>query len=221
MNFKRSPFSTVVNSLTSVKEVPGTSSQTSSRDTALEGVLLTFYHLVVPQNRYNVGTRVTLDDELARRLRTDASLRIMVYCAADQVQRPAFNQLDIAFPRQSELRVNGEIVKASLGGVKKKPGSTKPADITQHIRTSSAGHNEIQLCYALTDKVWRASLPSPCETNIPSDGLWDGGVLMFSQKYYYVINLVQTHSVDELVAKIKAGNVISKERVIRESESIH
>jgi hypothetical protein len=37
------------------------------------------------------------------------------------------------------------------------------------------------------------------------------------QKFYVLVNLVQRHPVDELVAELKARKIISKEQVIRES----
>lgn len=41
--------------------------------------------------------------------------------------------------------------------------------------------------------------------------------LTLLQKYYIVVNLVKTHSVEELVLKLNSGKTISKEQVVRES----
>lgn len=38
------------------------------------------------------------------------------------------------------------------------------------------------------------------------------------QKYHLVVNLVRQHTVEELVARLKAGKIISKEQVLRESK---
>ena len=79
----------------------------------------------------------------------DPSLRIMMYCAAGKngVQ-------DIAFPYQSELKVNGGDVKANLRGLKNKPGSTRPVDITDSLRLKPNTYtNNIEFTYALTREV--------------------------------------------------------------------
>lgn len=42
-------------------------------------------------------------------------------------------------------------------------------------------------------------------------------LLMLSQKFFVLVNLVQRHPVEELVAELKARKTISKEQVLRES----
>lgn len=60
---------------------------------------------------------------------------------------------DIAFPHQSELKVNGGDVKANLRGLKNKPGSTRPVDITDLLRLKIPNYaNNIEFTYALTNK---------------------------------------------------------------------
>ena len=81
----------------------------------------------------------------------------MVYCAADNGLSP-FVQADIAFPHQVELRVNSDELKANLRGLKNKPGSTRPADITDKLRKRPAYQNSVQLTYALTQKVREVDL---------------------------------------------------------------
>lgn len=44
--------------------------------------------------------------------------------------------------------------------------------------------------------------------------------LTLSQKYFVMINLVKKQPVEALVAKLKAGRIISKEQVLRESANI-
>jgi E3 SUMO-protein ligase PIAS1 len=82
----------------------------------------------------------------------------MVFCAADN-SLPPFAQSEIAFPHQVELKCNLDEVKANLRGLKNKPGSTRPADITPFIRKKVGYPNEVQMTYALTQKV-RLPLPS-------------------------------------------------------------
>lgn len=72
-----------------------------------------------------------------------------MYCAAS---KSGFQ--DIAFPYQSELKVNGGDVKANLRGLKNKPGSTRPVDITDSLRLRPNSYvNNIDFTYALTREV--------------------------------------------------------------------
>jgi E3 SUMO-protein ligase PIAS1 len=76
-------------------------------------------------------------------------MRVMVFCAAAN-QGPQ----DISFPHQSELKINGGEVKANLRGLKNKPGSTKPVDITALLRLKPPTYsNNVEFTYALTTKV--------------------------------------------------------------------
>ena len=75
----------------------------------------------------------------------------MVYCAQDPIL--PFGQVDIAFPQQIEIKVNGDDVKGSFRGLKNKPGSTRPADITKFLRKRAGYENGFKITYALTQKV--------------------------------------------------------------------
>jgi E3 SUMO-protein ligase PIAS1 len=73
----------------------------------------------------------------------------MVFCATE-----GHGRQDIAFPHQSEIKVNGGEVKANLRGLKNKPGSTRPVDITKDLRLKVPTYvNTIEMTYALTTKV--------------------------------------------------------------------
>lgn len=52
-----------------------------------------------------------------------------------------------------ELKVNFDAVPAKLRGLKNKPGTTNPADITRYVRKKANYPNKIDLVYALTTKV--------------------------------------------------------------------
>lgn len=75
----------------------------------------------------------------------------MVYCAADPIT--PYTLADIAFPYQVEIKVNEDEVKANLRGLKNKPGSTRPADITKLLRIRADYSNMMRITYALTQKV--------------------------------------------------------------------
>lgn len=88
----------------------------------------------------------------AASLQADPNLRVMVYCAADSGLQQ-FTKSDIAFPHQVELKANLDEVKANLRGLKNKPGTTQPADVTNYIRKKADYPNKIVMTYALTQKV--------------------------------------------------------------------
>ena len=87
----------------------------------------------------------------------------MIYCAADPIS--PFSRVDIEFPYQLEIKVNQDEVKANLRGLKNKPGTTRPADITSLLRHKAGYSNHVVITYALTKKV-----RSPLLTN------YDAGV---------------------------------------------
>jgi E3 SUMO-protein ligase PIAS1 len=93
-----------------------------------------------------------LSQAVAYRLQTDPNSRVMVYCAGDS-GLTQFTKSDIAFPHQVELKVNLDEVKANLRGLKNRPGTTQPADVTNHIRKKAHYPNNIVMTYALTQKV--------------------------------------------------------------------
>jgi E3 SUMO-protein ligase PIAS1 len=71
----------------------------------------------------------------------------MVFCAGD-----GHGVQDIIFPHQSEIKVNGGEIKANLRGLKNKPGSTRPVDITNFLRFRQNYSNNVEFTYALTTK---------------------------------------------------------------------
>lgn len=118
-------------------------------------------HIASPSHRQTVNKNLTLNDAQCGRLRSDPTLRILLFCALDQPLAP-YTRMDIAFPSQIEVRVNQDEVKANYKGLKNKPGSTRPADITSLLRTAPANYrNSISITYALTQKA------SPEEVSYP------------------------------------------------------
>ena len=109
-----------------------------------------------------------------------------MYCAADSTFSP-FTRVDIAFPYQVEIKINQDEVKSNLRGLKGKPGSTRPADITDLLRKRAGYNNEMMVNYALT-----------------------------KTRFFMIVNLVERIPVNALVSKLKAGKTISKDRVLRE-----
>ncbi|PTB71375.1 zf-MIZ-domain-containing protein [Trichoderma longibrachiatum ATCC 18648] len=161
-----------------------------------------FYTIEVPvsglpmaQHRNSVTIPLKLSHcPIAQRCIDDKSYRIMVFCASDNsgVQ-------DVAFPHQSELRVNGDEIKANLRGLKNKPGSTRPVDITSALRLKRDYMNNIEFTYALTTKV---------------------SFVLPLQKYYLIVNLCKVTTVPDLVATIASRSKITEESVIRDLNKI-
>lgn len=157
-------------------------------------------------NRHTVNMTLHLNDSICSRLKGDPNQRIMVYCYAASGIAP-YTPLDISFPNQIEVKVNGDDVKSNFKGLKNKPGTTKPADITSLVRKAAGYPNNVQITYALTTKV-----------RDPSENL-EETALSPRQKYTVIINMVQKTSADALADRVKQGRYISKAQVLNESES--
>jgi E3 SUMO-protein ligase PIAS1 len=98
--------------------------------------------------------RVTLvlPRDLAYTLQQDETQRVMIFCTAETIA--GSNKSDISFPHQVELKCNEQEIKANLRGIKNKPGSTRPVDITSLLRKKAPEFkNVIEMVYALTTKV--------------------------------------------------------------------
>ncbi|KAK4123893.1 hypothetical protein N657DRAFT_690543 [Parathielavia appendiculata] len=116
------------------------------------GDVKTLEVMTAHRNSERISVRVQ-DQPAVQLCLSDRTMRVMVFCAAGNsgVQ-------EIAFPYQCELKVNGGDIKANLRGLKNKPGSTRPVDITDSLRLRPASYtNNVELTYALTQKVGGAS----------------------------------------------------------------
>ncbi|OTB06915.1 hypothetical protein M426DRAFT_20659 [Hypoxylon sp. CI-4A] len=133
------------------------------------------------RNSINVTIKASEFPELAR-CANNSSSKVMVFCGSEST-----GPQDIQFPHQSEIKVNSNDIKHNLRGLKNKPGSTHPVDITPHLRLKQLNYiNNVEFTYALTSK-----------------------------KFYLAVYVCKTHSIDELVTRIK-GKKISKASVIRD-----
>ncbi|KAL9592913.1 MAG: hypothetical protein Q9219_007711 [cf. Caloplaca sp. 3 TL-2023] len=121
-NFKKSPFYTILESLTDVQECK-----------------------VREATRDQAECKITLQSDVIDKLAADASIRVMMFCASEPVSH--FSKVDIAFPHQVEVKVNMDEVKANLRGLKNRPGSTRPADITTLLRKRANYENSLSVTY--------------------------------------------------------------------------
>ncbi|CAF3435789.1 unnamed protein product [Fusarium graminearum] len=145
---------------------------------------------VMSQHRNTVSYPIRLEDHpYLQKCVDDPSYRVMIFCAGE-----CSGMQEVAFPHQSELKVNGGEVKANLRGLKNKPGSTRPVDITKALRLRPKYTNNVDFTYALTSKA----------------GL--------SQKFYLLVNICKITSVEELASRISNGKRISIDSVKQERE---
>ncbi|GKU03475.1 unnamed protein product [Fusarium langsethiae] len=143
---------------------------------------------VMSQHRNTVTYPIRLEDHpYLQKCVDDPSYRVMIFCAGE-----CLGTQEVAFPHQSELKVNGGEIKANLRGLKNKPGSTRPVDITKALRLRSKYTNNVDFTYALTSKAGPG------------------------QKFYLVVNICKITSVEELASRIANGKRISIESVKQE-----
>ncbi|THZ09346.1 hypothetical protein D6C93_00095 [Aureobasidium pullulans] len=142
----------------------------------------------MPHNRHSLHETVKLSEPTCAAIKADPTLRIMLYCAATSALGPYAFNIDIAFPSQIEVKVNGDEVRKSFKGLKNKPGTTKPVDITDLIRKAPGYQNDILVTYALT-----------------------------KEKFSLMVNLVKVTSATHLATQLqKTGSRIPKDTVLRE-----
>lgn len=156
--------------------------------------------------RDQLDSKIRIPKEIADRFvqgQSIGNLKVMIYCAADPLSSsfPA----DISFPSQIEIKVNGNDIKANLRGIKNKPGSTRPADITDLVHKKPLYENTLTITYALTTKVITTSIRST-------------HCLLFEQKYYLIVNIVEQITPETLIGNLKTRGRITKGQVLKDSE---
>ncbi|KAK6950098.1 hypothetical protein Daesc_008424 [Daldinia eschscholtzii] len=108
-------------------------------------------HTLPVMNNHRNSITVTLkasDYPDLGRCATYSPTKLMVFCGSENM-----GLQDIQFPHQSEIKVNDDDVKHNLRGLKNKPGSTHPVDITPFLRLKQANYtNKVEFTYALTTK---------------------------------------------------------------------
>lgn len=162
------------------------------------------------QHRQTVNVYVRAQDQPAlQQCVNDPSMKVKAFCAAGNT-----GVQDICFPYQSELKVNGGEVKANLRGLKNKPGSTRPADITTHLRLKPATYNNnVEFTYALTSKVDASVLYCP---QIGHDFFGVAWLTLVHQKFYFGIYVCKDIPIETLVENIQKSKRIAKASVIQE-----
>lgn len=117
------------------------------------------------RNSISINLKVHEMTQLNRCLQ-ERNIRVMVFCAGD-----ISGIQDISFPHQSEIKVNSSEIKANLRGLKGKPGSTRPVDITDALRLKQYNYeNKVEFTYALTQKV-KNHPKSTAHVRMPCSGI--------------------------------------------------
>ena len=108
--------------------------------------------------------------------------------------------------------MNGVQITANLKGLKKKPGTAPPPDITKLVKLN--GHqNRVEMVYVNSQqpvhKVCGRCLSSLVLTS------------EHTQKFYLVVQLVEVSSVEAIVERIRKGKFRSREEVLITSGFLH
>ncbi|KAK9446947.1 PINIT domain-containing protein [Limtongia smithiae] len=164
LNFRPNPFYMLLQPLCPATQCPAVSDHRNT-------VTLTF--------RFTVAQ--------AERLMQDKTYRVFLLCALTD---DFIRQAPIQFPQSIEIRANGKFSTANLKGLKNKPGTAKPADLTDLLVLDSYYKNRIDVAYAYT-----------------------------SQRYTMSLQIARKRTVAEIVTRINAGRHIAKDAVIAEMVS--
>ena len=148
LNFKESPFYSIATTLSSVHTLKGKVFDVKH----LAGLT---YATVVEAGRATHEFNCKLPSEWAARFDRDAPdkelYKILLFGAGDPAS--SFMRLDVAFPPQFEVKINGVEVRSNWKGLKNKAGTTRPADVTEYLRKTNSYDNTVTITWALTTKV--------------------------------------------------------------------
>ncbi|EXK78446.1 hypothetical protein FOQG_16888 [Fusarium oxysporum f. sp. raphani 54005] len=75
--------------------------------------------------------------------------RVLIVCA-----RSCVGIQDVAFPQSSQLKINGQAFPADFLGLKNKPGSVRPIDITDVLCLRPNYNNNVKFTYGPTKRVF-------------------------------------------------------------------
>lgn len=174
INFRSSPFFRIERPISAVVECPESASSTDRKQQTF-----TF----------------TLSSEHVSKLnQTSPKYQLRLYCTTSTFYTPNHMALrapaacPIEFPPTCEVRVNGAVLSANLKGLKKKPGTAPPADISKLVR--STGQNRVEMVYVNSQQ--------PVQP----------------KKFYLMVFLVEVTTVAQLVDRLKKGKYRSCEDIM-------
>ena len=97
-----------------------------------------------------------------------------------------------------------------MKGLKKKPGTAPPPDIGKYARTTSVA-NRVEMVYVNSQQ--------PVQSKV--NGLspfHDFGAEHLKQKYYMIIMLVETLSIETLIQNLRTHNYRSRQEILQKSK---
>ncbi|KAH7345218.1 PINIT domain-containing protein [Rhizoctonia solani] len=134
----------------------------------------------------------TLTADQSEKLQTN-KYQVRLYCTSSAHYAPnSFTNapVPIEFPPTCEIRVNNKNINANVRGLKKKPGTAPPPNLTPFMSTVKGTLSKVELIYV-------------------------NNVTPFSPKKFYMLaQLVEVTTVQEVVARLKAGKQRSKDDVL-------
>ncbi|KAJ2957629.1 hypothetical protein NQZ79_g6690 [Umbelopsis isabellina] len=136
----------------------------------------------------DIRSSITLDVQLPEATRnaikqqdsTGRQVQLRFFCKAVDVPDTSAPAL-MEYPPICELKVNGRVVSGSLRGLKNKPGTVNPPNITSLIYLNGS-RNQVELVYANTQK-----------------------------RYAAAVVLVKSRSVESIVEEIKSTRFVTKQ----------
>ncbi|KAF8605057.1 hypothetical protein BDV93DRAFT_470937 [Ceratobasidium sp. AG-I] len=135
----------------------------------------------------------SLDANQAEKLQTQ-KYEVRLYCTSSTHYVPnTFSSalVPIEFPPTCEIRVNNKNINANVRGLKKKPGTAPPPNLTPYMSTTKGGLCKVELVYV-------------------------NNVTPFaSKKFFMLAQLVEATSVQEVVKGLKAGKQRTKEVILK------
>jgi hypothetical protein len=176
--YKRLPFYTPLTNVTQAYTVNGTLFCSISLTSP-----------ACPTSRIAQPIHLRLTTEMLSKLQpkqTSNPYRLVLF--STQTERVAFGNCVIEFPPHTDIRCNGSPVQANVRGIKNRPGTINPPDVTAQIIMIQGVQNKIDVTF--------------------SDS---------KSSYTLTVYLVEKHTVAQLVEKIRKRGFISKDATLSKS----
>ncbi|KAF8948724.1 SUMO ligase siz1 [Haplosporangium gracile] len=117
----------------------------------------------VSKNESVLTFKLQVSSSLSQQLMNNPHYSIMVFCASNDI--PTSQRMSMEFPDDCYIRVNKQTLGWRPHGVKNKPGTFTPVDITRFCHLQESGINHVELRYSSASKIFHASLHLVCLIN--------------------------------------------------------
>jgi len=117
------------------------------------------------------------------------------------------------FPPTCEVRVNNTQLTANMKGLKKKPGTAPPPDISKYVRTTSVT-NRVEMVYV--------NSPQPVQSKVNDLSRFHHFCAeRLKQKYYMIVMLVEAINIETLVQNLRSYNYRSRQEIQQKSKTFN